>query len=316
LEYYFDSPGLIHACASVGIERGLSTGEMLGRVLDAYHLRGHKAPAVGDLQDALREEVKAALQAAGLTQAQVARSLDVSPKHVNQMLSGKAVLTLEWAERIADLCGRQVRVSITRTQYNRRFREALARAAELEQRVAALERWMSEAVWIDPGRMQGAPCLGGHRIPVSSVMSFLEGETGGEETAMLAYPQLTVEQVRLARWYHDRYAGQDCTCRWPRPVIHVDPAVAFGRPMVAGAPVASVAGRILAGEPLEEVAEDFGLNRRQALVACWWAGSQDEDFTDWWARWADEAGAALATADDGDTVCQHIPDPPSMTKEI
>lgn len=104
----------------------------------------------------------------------------------------------------------------------------------------------------------------------------------------------------------------DRTCRWPRPVIRIDPAVAFGRPMVAGAPVASVAGRILAGEPVAEVADDFGLNRRQALVACWWAGSQDDDFADWWARWADEAGSALATADDGDTVCEHIPDPPTI----
>lgn len=67
---------------------------------------------VADLQDALREEVKAALQGAGLTQAQVARSLGVSPKHINQMLTGKAVLTLEWAERIAALCGREVRVSM------------------------------------------------------------------------------------------------------------------------------------------------------------------------------------------------------------
>jgi hypothetical protein len=45
MDYYFSSPGLIHACASVGIERGLSTGEMLGRYLDAYHRRGHKALA-------------------------------------------------------------------------------------------------------------------------------------------------------------------------------------------------------------------------------------------------------------------------------
>ncbi|MCW2915505.1 MAG: hypothetical protein JWN52_3573 [Actinomycetia bacterium] len=65
-----------------------------------------------DLQAALRDEVKAAIQAAGLSQAQVARSLELSPKHVSQMLAGKAGLTLEWAQRIADLCGREVRVSM------------------------------------------------------------------------------------------------------------------------------------------------------------------------------------------------------------
>lgn len=191
------------------------------------------------------------------------------------------------------------------------LRQARARVAELEQRVNDLEGWMREAVWIDPGRMQGTPCLGGHRLPVESVMSFMEGDTGSEEVALIAYPWLTRKQIKLARWYHQRYADSDRTCRWPRPVIHIDPGVSWGRPMVGGAPV-GVFERVLAGEDLMDVADDYDITRRQALTACWWLGSHDDDFVDWWSRWADETHAALATADDGDTVCEHIPDPPSM----
>lgn len=41
-EYCFDNPGLAGACASVGIERGKSTGEMLHDYLADYHSRGHR----------------------------------------------------------------------------------------------------------------------------------------------------------------------------------------------------------------------------------------------------------------------------------
>lgn len=191
------------------------------------------------------------------------------------------------------------------------LRQARARAAELEKRVEDLEGWMSQAVWIDPGRQQGAPCLGGHRIPVESVIAFVEGDTGSEDVALIAYPQLTREQIKLAVWYHGRYADTDRTCRWPRPVIHIDLAVSWGRPMVGNAPV-GVFERVLAGEGLMDVADDYGINRRQALTACWWLGMHDDDFADWWARWADQTHAALATTDDTDTVCAHIPDPPTM----
>lgn len=121
--------------------------------------------------------------------------------------------------------------------------------------------------------------------------------------------ELWLDHARTSHMPDDR------TCRWPRPVIHIDPGIEGGRPMVAGAPVVSVAARILAGEPLEDVADDYGINRRQALVACWWSGTHDDDYTDWWARWADQVHAALAAADDTDTVCAHIPDPPAMTDE-
>ena len=48
LEHYFAEPHLAGACASVGIERGLSSGEMLRRYLADYHRGGHKGRELGE----------------------------------------------------------------------------------------------------------------------------------------------------------------------------------------------------------------------------------------------------------------------------
>lgn len=49
----------------------------------------------------------------------------------------------------------------------------------------------------------------------------------------------------------------------------VDPAVAFGRPVLVGTgiPTAEVASRARAGEPLSEIAEDFGISQEDAARA-------------------------------------------------
>lgn len=57
------------------------------------------------LVDALRVQVKADLEASGRSQASVARELQVSTKHLNQMLLGKSPMTLWWAARILRACG-------------------------------------------------------------------------------------------------------------------------------------------------------------------------------------------------------------------
>lgn len=53
----------------------------------------------------LRAHVRAALRNAGLSQAEAARTLGLSAKHMCQMLTGRAPLSLAWAERILALCG-------------------------------------------------------------------------------------------------------------------------------------------------------------------------------------------------------------------
>jgi len=59
-------------------------------------------------EEQLRAHVRAALEAAGLRQAEAARQLGLSTKHMSQMLTGSATLTLTWAEGILGLCGQSL----------------------------------------------------------------------------------------------------------------------------------------------------------------------------------------------------------------
>jgi uncharacterized protein (DUF433 family) len=51
-----------------------------------------------------------------------------------------------------------------------------------------------EAIWVDPGRMSGAPCFRGTRVPVQSLIDFLEGGETIDQFLEL-YPSVTREQV-------------------------------------------------------------------------------------------------------------------------
>lgn len=66
----------------------------------------------GVVEESLREQVRTALEAARISQAAVARELGVSTKHLCQMLTGRAPLTLEWAEQIVALCEMRVEVVV------------------------------------------------------------------------------------------------------------------------------------------------------------------------------------------------------------
>ncbi|MEU5322911.1 helix-turn-helix transcriptional regulator [Streptomyces sp. NPDC021056] len=66
----------------------------------------------GVVEESLREQVRTALETARISQASVARELGVSTKHLCQMLTGRAPLTLEWAEQIAALCEMRVEVVV------------------------------------------------------------------------------------------------------------------------------------------------------------------------------------------------------------
>lgn len=58
--------------------------------------------------DELRGLVLAALHEKGVSQAEAARRLGLSAKHVSHMMTGKAPLTIEWADRILALCGKRL----------------------------------------------------------------------------------------------------------------------------------------------------------------------------------------------------------------
>jgi len=53
---------------------------------------------------------------------------------------------------------------------------------------------LDAAVWVDFGRMSGAPCFRNTRVPMQSLIDFLEA--GGTVEAFLTlYPSITREQV-------------------------------------------------------------------------------------------------------------------------
>jgi uncharacterized protein (DUF433 family) len=53
---------------------------------------------------------------------------------------------------------------------------------------------LDETIWINPGRLSGTPCFRGTRVPVQSLIDFLEaGETLNE--FLVLYPSLTRRQV-------------------------------------------------------------------------------------------------------------------------
>lgn len=56
----------------------------------------------------LRRQVRAALDHAHISQAEAARQLGLSTKYMSQMLTGRATLTLDWADRIVALCGMRI----------------------------------------------------------------------------------------------------------------------------------------------------------------------------------------------------------------
>jgi uncharacterized protein (DUF433 family) len=97
-----------------------------------------------------------------------------------------------------------------------------------------------------------------------------------------------------------------------RPLITTDPAVNHGQPMVGPAPVDQVCSRIWAGEPLADVAADYGISREQVLVACWHqARHGTQAWRGRWRRWLDDSEAFLWLTN---PPYDAIPDPP--TKEL
>ncbi|MEU6552072.1 helix-turn-helix transcriptional regulator [Streptomyces sp. NPDC046915] len=60
----------------------------------------------------LRVQVAAALLTHDISQAEAARRLGLSNKHLNQMLTGRAVLTIPWAERILALTGMRLVIGL------------------------------------------------------------------------------------------------------------------------------------------------------------------------------------------------------------
>ena len=53
---------------------------------------------------------------------------------------------------------------------------------------------LDEAIWVSRQRMSGTPCFRGTRVPVQSLIDFLEGDETIDEFLKL-YPPITRQQV-------------------------------------------------------------------------------------------------------------------------
>jgi uncharacterized protein (DUF433 family) len=53
---------------------------------------------------------------------------------------------------------------------------------------------LDEAIWVNPQRMSGTPCFRGTRVPVQSLIDFLEGGETIDEFIKL-YPPISREEV-------------------------------------------------------------------------------------------------------------------------
>lgn len=71
---------------------------------------------MADFTDILRAEVLSCIRKSGLSQASIARSIGISPKHLSQALTGRAGLSPALAGRIVFACGRELRVTSVRAR--------------------------------------------------------------------------------------------------------------------------------------------------------------------------------------------------------
>lgn len=63
-------------------------------------------------QELLLAQVQAAVKHSGLKQRWLAQQLHTGETHLSQILTGRAALTLDWAERILALCGLELDVTV------------------------------------------------------------------------------------------------------------------------------------------------------------------------------------------------------------
>lgn len=78
----------------------------------ALLLRQDAAAAPGGAQDRLWVQVRTVLETSRLSQAEAARRLGLSTKHLCRMLTGQSQMSLDWAEQILGLCGMELTVRV------------------------------------------------------------------------------------------------------------------------------------------------------------------------------------------------------------
>lgn len=102
-----------------------------------------------------------------------------------------------------------------------------------------------------------------------------------------------------------------------RPVITIDPAMAWGAPAIKGVSTEAIAGAVRAGEDFATVADEYDLTRHDVILACWYEGAAGA-YRREWRSWTHAVGRALAgwVPLDVDTVEEPPSAPTSRTMRI
>ena len=109
----------------------------------------------------------------------------------------------------------------------------------------------------------------GHHV----LMDLLEAEPDAELQTLIvadAHGQLAWQPLVGDRFAQFDYEG-GLAIKWHlagrESAVLIDPRVSFGAPTVQGIPTRALRGRAQAGEPVEDIVEDFELEREQVLQA-------------------------------------------------
>lgn len=94
------------------------------------------------------------------------------------------------------------------------------------------------------------------------IVADAEGQIAWKDLVAERFAEFSYENGLAVRWH---VRGKES------PVI-IDPRVSFGAPTIRGVPTWAIRGRILAGEPAREIAEDFGLEEGDVLEALQFEG--------------------------------------------
>lgn len=111
--------------------------------------------------EALRTTVRELVRESGLKQAFIAERIGITEKHMSQMLLGKAALTVDWAQRIVDVCRVPLRLNIEPAEWvedvvtwRQRATEAMAKAEQLRAQLDQKRESLRAALTIIEDRGQ------------------------------------------------------------------------------------------------------------------------------------------------------------------
>jgi uncharacterized protein (DUF433 family) len=99
----------------------------------------------------------------------------------------------------------------------------------------------------------------------------VEGEAGRGKLLKASQAGQLAWEIIIGRLQEFEYERKGVVVRWhvtgPGSKIVLDPRVAFGAPAIGGIPTWILKGRWQAGEPLGEIADDFGLKEAEVKTA-------------------------------------------------